>query len=53
MSKNKKRKESEKTGAYKTLALAEEKTRNKKTGAAIPSVDNVIEAREWVNGHKL
>lgn len=39
--------------AYITLALANVEKRDKRTNAARPSLDSVIEAKEWVDKNKL
>ncbi|MBE6904154.1 MAG: DUF3787 domain-containing protein [Ruminococcaceae bacterium] len=38
--------------SYETLAIADVKKKNKKTNTTIPTEDNVIQAREFVNLNK-
>ncbi len=38
--------------AYETLAIADVKKKNKITNTTVPTEDNVIQAREWVNFNK-
>ena len=38
--------------AFETLAVADVKKKNKKTNTTVPTEDNVIQAREWVNFNK-
>ena len=54
MSKNKKKKNGKNiVPKYTTLALEDRNKTDKATNAAIPSVSDVIEAREWSEFNKL
>jgi hypothetical protein len=39
--------------AFVTLALADKETRDRRTNASRPSDNAVVEAKEWVDEHKL